>query len=105
MIGSGGDCGPVFGLRAIFLHTPSLLQILLGCQDRRHFFFSSLTPNQQLHTLFKPDPSIDTAIWVFQPETLNPWPRPGSVVNAFIPSVTTVYRYPSVSKAVAPGQA
>ena len=26
----------------------------------------------------------------FQPETLNPWPRPGSDVNASIPAVTTV---------------
>jgi hypothetical protein len=26
---------------------------------------------------------------VFQPGTLNPWPRPGSDVNAFIPAVTT----------------
>jgi hypothetical protein len=50
MIGCRGDGRPVFGLEAVFLHTPSLFQNQIRCQDRVRLFFSCLTLNLQLHT-------------------------------------------------------
>jgi len=45
---------------------------------------------KRIYNQMKARPFDTSCLGVFQPGTLNPWPRPGSDVNAFIPTVTTV---------------